>query len=307
MKNLILLVVFLITATCAAQNKKFDKIIKKYDVIECVKDLDNSRPELFWDAVYRNNETFNKLCDAVKKKKTSAVAAQKDLRDASLYSSIYYDNLQIDEELQEIADTLIKFVGIKEIYPDIKPYVVYSTEVNAYCCPDGRIYLTDRLLMRNSITFEGLVGICAHETTHFLLQHSLAEAYSYRKKENRNKLMAGIVSAVNVVANAYAQANGAANEESWDNVNKMIENNVMWVGDNALKYRYKYSREQEIEADIIAYRFLEWLGIGGVNYINALKSIGYDNDILYDDTSDHPTTKFRAELLEYLANKTKCK
>lgn len=80
----------------------------------------------------------------------------------------------------------------------------------------------------------------------------------------------------------------------------MIENNIIWAGDNALKYRYKYSREQEVEADIIAYRFLEYMGLGGENYINALRAIGYENDAYYDDTSSHPTTEFRVKLLEYL-------
>lgn len=304
MKNLILLLVFWTTTICvSAQNKKFDKLINEFDVIEYVESLEKNRPDLFWDAVWRNNENLNKLYDAITKKKSTALDAQKDLYEAALFSADYYNNLQLDSEFQDIADTLFYVIGIRDVFPDAKIYVIYDDQLNAFACPDGRLYLNSGLIMCKGIPVEGLFGICAHEAAHFLLQHSLVEAYAFRKKEKKNKIIAGVVSAVDAAANAYAQANGAVGNESWDNVNERIESNIIWASDNALKYRYKYSREQEIEADIIAYRFLEYMGLGGEHYINALKTIGYENDAYYDDTSDHPTTEFRVGLLEYLSNK----
>lgn len=305
MKHLIItLVMFWVSTVCvSAQNKKFDKLINEFDVIEYVQSLEKNRPDLFWDAVWRNNENLNKLYDAITKKKALARDAQKDLYEAALFSADYYNNLQLDFEFQDVADTLLYVLGIKDVFRDAKIYVIYDDQLNAFACPDGRLYLNSGLVMCDSISIEGLLGICAHETAHFLLQHSLAEAYAFRKKENRNKIVAGLVSALDAAANAYAQANGAVGNDSWDNVNERIESNIIWAGNNALKYRYKYSREQEIEADIIAYRFLEYMGLGGEHYINALKAIGYENDAYYDDTSDHPTTGFRVKLLEYMGNK----
>ena len=304
MKHLIiLLVVFLATTiSVSAQNKKFDKLISEFDVIEHVESLEENRPDLFWDAVWRNNENLNKLYDAITKKKGTAQDAQKDLYEAALFSAAYYDNLQLDSEFQNIADTILYVVGIKDVFPDAKVHVIYDDRLNACSCPDGRVYLNSGLIMCKEISNEGLLGICAHEAAHFLLQHSLAEAYAVRKKEKKNKIIAGVVSAVDAAANAYAQANGEVGNESWDNVNERIESNIIWAGNNALKYRYRYSRELEIEADIIAYRFLEYMGWGGEHYINALKAIGYENDAYYDDTSDHPTTEFRVKLLEYMAS-----
>lgn len=305
MKRIILL--FLICSVCNicihGQNKEFDKLIKEYDVIEYVKSLDRSKPEQFWDAIWRNNEKLIKLYDAVAKKKGIAMDAKKDLYQAAIFSADYYNNLQLDTEFQYIADTLLNIIGIKNVFPDAKAYVIYSDQFNAFACPDGKLYLTSGIVLCDSISIKGLLGICAHEATHFLLQHSLAEAYAYRKKEKKNNIIAGVVSAVDAAANAYAQANGAVGKDSWNYVNERIESNIIEARDNALKYKYKYSREQEIEADIIAYRFLEWLGVGGENYINALRAIGYENDIFYDETSDHPTTEFRVKLLEYLSER----
>ena len=305
MKHLIIvLVTFWATSVCvAAQNKKFDKLINEFDVIEYVEHLEKNRPDLFWDAVWRNNENLNKLYDAITKKKSTALDAQKDLYEAALFSADYYNNLPISSDYQFVADTLLNRICIKPIFRDAEMHIIESDEINAFACPNGKMYVTTASIMCDSIPIEGMLGICAHETAHFLLQHSLEGAYAFRKKEKKNKIIAGVVSAVDAAANAYAQANGAVGDESWDNVNERIESNIIWAGDNALKYRYKYSREQEIEADIIAYRFLEYMGLGGEHYINALKAIGYENDAYYDDTSDHPTTEFRVELLEYIENK----
>lgn len=304
MKHLIIpLMVFWATSlSVSAQNKKFNKLINEFDVIEYVEKLEKNRPDLFWDAVWRNNEALNKLYEAITKKKSTAKAAQKDLYKAALYSADYYNNLPIVMDYQFVADTLLNRLCIKPVFRDAEMYIIESNAINAYARPDGKIYITTAAIMCDSIPIEGMLGICAHETAHFLLQHSLAEAYSYRKKENKNKIIAGIVSAVDAVANAYAQANGAVGNESWDDVSERIESNIIWAGNNALKYRYRYSREQEIEADIIAYRFLEYMGLGGEHYINALKAIGYENDMYYDDTSNHPTTEFRVKLLEYMAS-----
>ena len=297
--------VFLVETLCvSAQNKKFDKLINEFDVIEYVQHLEKNRPDLFWDAVWRNNENLSKLHEALSKKKKLAQNAQKDLYSAALFSADYYNNLQLDADLQYIADTLINDVGVKDVFPDAKLYVIYDNYPNAFSCPEGRLYLNSGLILHEGISIEGLLGICAHETAHFLLQHSLSMAYAYRKKKRNNQIIAGVTSTVGVAASAYAIANGAAGQETLDNLGEMIESNIIWAENDALKYRYKYSREQEIEADIIAYRFLEYMGLDGDNYINALKAIGYENDAYYNETSDHPTTEFRVGLLEYLEIKT---
>ena len=302
-KFFILFLMIFVTAFSFAQNKKFDKLISEFDVIEYVGHLEKKHPELFWNAVWKNNDGIRKLAEAIDKGKEAAVQAQHDLYYAQVSSAEYYQNLPINGKLQFAADSLLKYIGIRSVYDGATIQIIDFEEINAFACPNGEMYITTGAMMSDEISLEGMIGICAHEAAHFFLQHSLANAYALRNKEKKNMIIAGVVSAVDAAANAYAQANGAVGNESWDNVNERIENNIIWAGNNALKYRYKYSREQEIEADIIAYRFLEHIGLGGEHYINALKTIGYENDAYYNDTSDHPTTEFRVKLLEYLGKK----
>lgn len=186
----------------AKNNRKFDKLINKFDVIEHIQSLESNRPDLFWEAVWKNNESLNKLYDAINEKKSVAEAAQKDLYEAYLFSAGYYNNLPLSVEYQFVADSLLKWICVKPIFEDAEFYIIESDEINAFACPDGRVYVTTASIMCEDINVEGMLGICAHETAHFLLQHSLAEAYTSRKRERRNKILAGVVSAVSVAANA---------------------------------------------------------------------------------------------------------
>lgn len=301
MRRVLLMILLVVPLVSFSQNREFDKLIREYDVFEHVKHIETGKPALFWDAVWRNNERLMKLYEACDKKKSSAVEAQRQINEASLRSAVYYDNLVLVDSLQYIADALLEKLGIKSVYPAVAMYIEDDETYNARTIPDGRIFINVPFVMSSTSSYEIAMGICAHEIAHLLLQHSLEHAYSIEKKRKKNKIVAGVVSAVDVAANAYAQANGAVGEESWEDVEGRIEDLFLEAETNTNRFRYKYSREQEIEADIIAYRFLEYMGIGGINYIEGLKIVGYDSDKYYNDESDHPTMRFRVGLLEYLA------
>lgn len=304
MKRYITLMIILFPVLLWAQkNKKFDKLIEKYDVIEYVEGIDNNKPELFWDAVWRNNQSLLKLYDACEKKKKSAIEAKKLIGYAGLASRQYYDQLYVIDEARNMTASLKKYLYNNDEELLIKRLdVIHDINPNAFTTPDGQIFVTDSLVFLLDFSKNMLLGVCAHEMTHFILQHSLSIAFETQKKLQKNKIAAGIASGVSAAANAYAQANGAVGSDSWNDVETTIETLFESAYNDASRFKYKYSREQEIEADIIAFRFLEWIGVGGEYYINALKLIGTDNDKYFNKQSDHPTIKMRIQLLEYLSN-----
>lgn len=53
------------------------------------------------------------------------------------------------------------------------------------------------------------------------------------------------------------------------------------------------------EADLIAYRFMEYLGASD-EYIDALSMLGTEQDKIYNDYSDHPKTSDRISFLKYV-------
>lgn len=302
MKKIIVIIVILFPICLYSQNSKFDKLIKKYDVIDYVKGVEKGKPELFWSAIWNNNKQLLDFIKACQKEKRSAMKAVAVVRDGILYSQRYYDQLQVlDAPL--LTDTLKKCLYNNSTNLDIKRFdVIGENYANAFATPDGQIFITDSLIYLFDFSHEMLLGICAHEMAHRSLTHSYLEAYETQKKLQRNNIVAGVVSGLNAGANAYAQANGVASNDSWDDVNKTTIDLFESAHNDAYnRFRYKYSREQEIEADIIAYRFLEWCGIGGEYYIRALKLLGTDGDKYYNEKSNHPTTKMRIQLLEYLS------
>lgn len=288
----------------AQKNSKFDKFIEKYDVIEYVNEIDNSKPELFWDAVWRNNKPLLKLYEACNEKKKTALDAQKTLGYAMLTSQSFYEDFYVLNAARELTDTLKKYLYNNESDLLVRRLdVIHDVEPNAFTTPDGQIFMTDSLVCLMKFSPRKLLGICAHEMTHFILQHSLSNAYATQKKLRKNEIIAGVAAGVSAASNTYAQANGAVGSDSWKDVETIVDNLFEAARDDAFnRYYYKYSRDQEVEADIVAYRFLEWMGIGGDCYIEALKLMGTEDDKYYSKQSEHPTMEMRIQLLEYLSN-----
>jgi len=303
-KNLLVMILLYSVALHAQNNKKFDKLIKKYDVIEYVRAVEKGKPELFWNAVWNSNKTFLDFMDACEKKQRTATEAVVAVGDAVLYSRRYYDQLLVLND-PLLIDTLKKYLYNNSPDLSIKRFDIISEDyANAFSTPDGQIFITDSLIFLLDFSHEMLLGVCAHEMAHRTLMHSYLRAYETQRKLQKNNIVAGVIAGLNAGANAYAQANGVASSDSWDDVNETTIDLFESAYNNAYnKFRYKYSREQEIEADIIAYRFLEWSGISGECYIRALELLGTDSDKYYDETSDHPTIEMRIQLLEYLSNK----
>lgn len=306
-RGFIVSLLFLFSVSLFAQERKFEKLIEKYDVIGFLNYNTSDRsPKTFWNAVWQNNESYNKFFKAVQKKGGLISDALCDIEEAKLPTEMMVSKLIMQDKLQFVVDSVVERMELKKIYSGITAKVFYADYPNAFAIPDGRIFITDSLLCLKDFNYDirFLEGVFAHEFAHFLLQHTYQRAYAVRKKLRTNQIVAGVTAAVEAASTAYAQANGAADDKTWDSVNDNIKNLSKVAYEDAFgRFKYKYTREQEIEADIVAYRFLEWVGIGGKFYIGVLKSLGTQDDIYYTKESDHPKMEFRIQLLEYLSNK----
>lgn len=184
------------------------------------------------------------------------------------------------------------------IYPALDP--------NAFATPYGQIYLTSGLVLKYNFNNHLLLGVSAHEMTHFICQHSLLRIWKQYEKERKNKILGGIVAGVysaTMTATAmYGASNGVEfNKSYYDNIVNSVANVCSAFASDALYFQFKYSREQEIQADLIAYRFCEAIGLGGCVYITALQLLD-ENDLYMktDNTSDHPNMAYRIAFLRYV-------
>lgn len=127
---------------------------------------------------------------------------------------------------------------------------------------------------------------------------------SNAKEQGLNAAIIGVTAALYGAATAYNAGQGI--QPSTD-AGKVMQA----FGETAEKaytfdYTPKYTRNQEYEADITAMRFLKFIGADPRSSITALRKIQQQDpyaDDLYDDDSDHPTTKSRIQLLEYMIRK----
>lgn len=300
-KRILFMIVVLLSAISTTfakdHSKEYQKLLKKYDVDIVARDVIGG--EDFWNFTWRQNERFYDFMSAVKKGKSSVKETFTRLEDAKLANSAYLASLDYADGYEELKNNLLNDLCANKVAKDVKIYVVYNDDKNAFSTPEGGIYINTGLFCIDSLKYEHLLGICAHEFAHYLLQHCYVSTYDNIKREKRNKVAAAITAGVNAAAAGYAAANGV--DINWEDVNKTTQNLAVAAILDAQKHRYKYSREQEIEADILAARFLDCIELGSKYYIEALELVSQgDIQRVEEDTDDHPSTSFRIGLLKYM-------
>lgn len=288
--------------------KEFEEIIAKYDPKQRMGWSDAFDQETFWSFVKDNSEDNQKLQAALQKDKRPKflTKAIEDIYGSSSDMSNYLALCRPYEKGDFVNALEITLFGEKSPIKDFRIYP--AKEANAFATPYGQIYLTEGLALRYNYNESLLMGVCAHEATHYLCQHALISKWQSAEREKKNAIIGGVLAGLAVTAMAVsgmsAASNGASLDDSWaDNVSKMGAYIIEGFDKDAYYFKFKYSRSQELEADIVAYRFCEMIGIGGYAYIMALQLLGDDLYMKADSTDDHPTTKYRVLLLKYLFSK----
>ena len=286
--------------------REFEKYISQLGTRQLTFGMQNS----FWHDVQNTNEDYKKL-QAVLDKSKQPSTLKKAL--SEMETNRYFVETKLKEFQPYQANDFEKslenqlcgnqtFLKELRVYPAVSP--------NAFATPFGQVYLTDGLVMLYHFNKNLLIGICAHEATHFLCQHSLIGLWKQNKKEQRNKIWTGILVGLNTAIQTGAAVCAATSgveysQDYWDNWAESVSgvNNsfIQAFKEDAFYFQFKYARQQEIEADLMAYRFCESIGLGGYAYIIALELLGNRQGYIKPDkTSDHPTNTYRIGLLKHL-------
>lgn len=159
-----------------------------------------------------------------------------------------YKDTEIDAYVRRIGLNLTK---VSEV-PDL-PYtltVLNDEKVNAFAVPGGYIYITRGLLALAENEAE-MAGVLAHEIGHITARHS-AQRYSKAQATNLGLTLIGIL--------------GSASGVSAPGVNNLLS----VVAQVALQ---SYSREQEMEADMLGVRYLTRAGYSPEAMISFLQKM----------------------------------
>lgn len=307
----VIIITFSLSLTTASfagsSDKQFKKIVENHDVPTEAKTTIIKEPSLFWEALLNNNEQLFKFEEDMKKMKGAEKEAYDKLSKLPRFYPQY--NSSVIEEAKGFCDTLLMDMGLDHVKTPLqyRIYVVYDKEVNAYTAITDNgfaICLTTGLLERKGCSYDIIMGVVAHEFTHGIYKHHLQHFYAEAKRRRKNELLGGLamgLEAVSAGVDAYNRGYSGQGydpnrtQQSIDAINKIEQDIVI---ETAL-YKYAFGREEEYEADIVAFRFLQWIGKGDV-YIELLKFLGSNYDYLYSETSDHPTISSRIGLIEYM-------
>ena len=284
----------------------FEAVIDLFDPKQYMSPEQAFDQESFWEFVQEHSAEYQKLTAALQKQRRpiTLTNAMKDI-DGNSSEMNNYLTLCIPYVKGDIEDSM-ETTLFGDISP-IKDFRIYpAKDANAFATPYGHIYLTEGLVRRYHFNETLLIGVCAHEATHFVCQHSLVEKWQRAEQARKNAIAAGVVAGLYVATAAAVGIHGAANgvvysASYWENIGKIGGYIVDGFSQDAFYFKFRYSRSQEIESDIIAYRFCETFGIGGYAYIMALQLLGGSSMYMQaDKTADHPTMKYRISLLKYL-------
>lgn len=285
----------------AKNNRKFEKIIKAYDVAPLLK-TPGKTPASFWQQIEEGHVGLNKYKHALKRKKKTAVEANYELNMALAKVETQYD----DREYIDDSTTQSMLTNLRDIIegePDrrLQFHLVWGFTPNAYCTPRGHIYIYHTLVRAYSQDPEMLIGVCAHEAAHYYLMHSARHLWAEKRNERKNNILAGISIGMMAFADGMAAGNAAYYGQSYQSNLAPFINSVLYCTEyDNIMYHFRYGREQELEADMVAYRFLEYVGLDPKMYVRALVALGIENDTTYDEQSDHPSISYRVDFLTYL-------
>lgn len=306
MRNIILILIIAIAGSAATYagntEKKYRKLIEKYDVADEAKSVPQNSPQEFWRAMLSNDERLHSFAEDMKKGRGAEKEAFEKLERIPRFNP-KRDN-RVISELQGKCDTLLMKMGITGVGIGCSLHVIYDNEPNAFAALKNEgfaICLTTGLLELEGINYSALMGYVAHEFAHGALMHHIRSLYARAKERRKNKLLGGIAVGLNAAAAGLEAYNAGAYgiPKSGVDYAGVIDNIERDVEISTLKYSFKYDREQEFEADLIAFRFLENIGCAD-DFIYGLLLLGADYDFLYSEYSDHPTTSSRIDFLKYV-------
>lgn len=315
MKRIFVFLFCVIYAVVCCYSQSAKEWVKRLDVIDISK-LPKDNPFLFWETARASDSEYKQLLNGNTKRKKSYVTAENDIIKAirGYEPEIRAAMSNLPPETDTLAWSLEKELRINDIRQQPEDIFLYDNlfikianieQINACAFPNGNILLYKGLFTIPNMNRKDILAACAHELAHYMLKHALSQRYAYIKKQKSNKMWAeiggGLVIAANTAASMYSISNGINVSDNSDYYAAMYQGMLEDAGESAKRFGFRYSRSEELQADILGCRYLQYLGIDdGHAFISLLEKLGTDDDKYYSKKSDHPKTEFRIKVIKAL-------
>jgi Zn-dependent protease with chaperone function len=232
---------------------------------------------------------------------------RKELEDEALEYISYLENnglLFDDSYLESYLYSLIY-----KIYPDrlndgrpgiLNVHIIKDLSPNAFIFPNGSLFVTTGLFSTIN-SEEELIGVLAHQVSHFVLDHSIININKATARQNRAEFWAAFATGVAAAADIYAASN-----------NQYYTPGALTMGTAILacsiaesvnqRFGLEYSREQEMEADKSAVELMKFIKVNPTALSSALSKIKdyciiTGNYLALSDEGTHPAIDERIEAI----------
>lgn len=283
-----------VAAYCRGYSESdYAKLIARYDVADTV--MHANTAEDFWSLLQMTDRQFGKIAKSMSGK------GDKDLKRIMVATvaacDTYFREVDTDGSLYSFNEAIIDQSGLRGIAPTAIMSVTREGDVASFSYPNGYFFITQPLYELLEGDSAAILALISAEGAHYALQH--AYAHSKWEKSRRNKLRFWSIFGAAAVTTA-----GIIIDQATDGYSPALEIAsiaavAMTNVDHSPRYSMIYTPEQIFQADIVAYRFMEWVGYGGHKYIEALHRVGFHIDAANPQT-DAPQVTERIALLDYL-------
>ena len=303
-KTFLIILASVCISICYAQSHEAKKMIKKFDASYLKDSKFRYNPTSFWNTILEKDKNVIAYNKAVEKNNRTLNEAYGAL--------LYLDNQSsgfeyITTSYNDIVSRLVDDLGIQGLVYNKPVKVIRDGSINASMDFKGQLRINEGCFTQ--LSYDELLAVCAHEMAHFACMHVIMSVWKIAKKQKSNRAWAGVGYSLAIGAMAASSVYAGGNGVDTSGLNDLISNpNIIhyvqsYADESTRKYGYRYSRNEETEADIIAYRFMEQTGHGGNNVISLLRKLLY----VYGDSpngiyKDHPSHSFRIEVISGIQN-----
>lgn len=294
MKRFITLLLILINLAVYAQinEQQIEKTISRLDVADTV--INAPSHAEFWQLLQMSNKAYHKAVKSLRGSSDRDI--KRRLIQTLADSHSYFTNVPVRQATYERCERMVEASGIRRVNPLATLTITDEVDISSFGYPNGYLFITGALYDALDGDSLALQGLLAAELAHYALQHAYAHAKAEKGRARRHRFLkiagATVLAGASIIADHATDGNFPAEL----GVSAAV---MIGISDTPQRHRLEYTPEQIIEADIIAYRFMQLDGNGRA-YINALRHVGHDLDVTAGYDNNYLSVTDRIAILEYL-------
>lgn len=299
--SLICLLLSVVTCSAGAPgDKRFAKAIAESDIPYECKIMDVAGSAEFWKNISEYDE---QLISFERKMNRPGGSMKNAIRRVADMPRFYPNQSQyLVESAQAYCDSIVNVMGLLSTGIPYSVHVVGGLQRNVFTALTDSGYatcITSALFAAPGMNDSIIKGYVAREFSNALLRLIERDEF-HRVKQEKSWMIATVaLTATAVVATALTMPDNVVYYD--DSVNNSYNTTVIQTTpeEPTSIYFYDYTEKSQYAAELLAFRYMQYCGIEE-SYIEGLKYLGADNDLIYSFLPNRLNISTRINFLDYV-------